>query len=426
MKSPTSGALKNCTWTMLQQNPDDFRADHLIDMMNLLGFKNYSQNFASCRRVGVTFQWELLDCFLSPHSCDAAQVARGIRNFLAAAVDAQVPVEITLDPVQFYYASNIWNWFDPEQPGYDPQNVDNVEWTGWDPHNATKIAWRNWGSQFRMPTPQPNLASPKLLNITSSALTVAIHAIRDWWNESNRTDSQRSLLVGVKLGEEVDVCANYYFYPKGNEYLEKESDDDPTYGPQWSEGLFGGLASMGYNMLSTLGIRTTGGPPTRDEITEGIRFYFSRMISACITAWPELAHNDLLVTHAGHVGDPYFLRWDAGMIAPAIPGFSFYPGNIFEGKGSNPFGQPGLHSALRNYHRTSLNRTSDMRYVIAETACFQCRNATDWVRYFELAFNETMNPYGKVRYMRYYNIGPFIDTPGAVEGLKRFILGVDN
>eukprot|EP00939_MAST-03C_sp_MAST-3C-sp1_P005100 g5100.t1 len=234
---------------MLQQDPNtSFVADHLRDMMQLLGFdRSTAQN--SSVRVGITFQWELLDCFLSPHECTPSQVAMGVRNFLDAAVSANVPVEITLDPVQFYYRSLLWNFFDPDLPGYDAKNVHNVEWTGWDPSNATEIAWRNWGSQFRLPTPQPNLASPAVLNATRRALEEVVSAIRLWWENPCRSSSERELLVGIKLGEEVDVAANFYFYENGNALRNESSHLDPTNGPDWSKGLFGGLMPMGYWIL---------------------------------------------------------------------------------------------------------------------------------------------------------------------------------
>jgi hypothetical protein len=34
---------------------------------------------------------------------------------------------------------DLWNWFDPNTPGYDPGNKDNVEWHGWaGPPNKTR------------------------------------------------------------------------------------------------------------------------------------------------------------------------------------------------------------------------------------------------------------------------------------------------
>ena len=181
MKGPTSPQLPNMTWRMLQQDPEtSFTEQHLREMIRLLG----ADNFTSEAVKVVTFQWELLDCFLSPHDCTPEQVAEGVTNFLSSAATTRIPVEITLDPAQFYYASGLWNWFDPHQPNYDPKNVQNVEWTGWDASSAMKIAWRNWGKQFRMPTPQPNWASPALLNATSSALHKVIGAIRKWWEKA--------------------------------------------------------------------------------------------------------------------------------------------------------------------------------------------------------------------------------------------------
>ena len=48
-----------------------------------------------------------------------------------------------------------------------------------------------------MPTPQPNLASPALLNRTGAALASAIGTIRRWYEAA--TPAARKLLVGVKL-----------------------------------------------------------------------------------------------------------------------------------------------------------------------------------------------------------------------------------
>jgi hypothetical protein len=421
MKAPTSGALPNRTWSMLQQNPSTaFTAQHLRDMMALVGQSSQAEN--AMIRVGVTFQWELLDCFLSPHDCTPEQVADGIGAFLRAAVAANVPVEITLDPVQFYYASNLWNWWDPGRPGFDPNNVDNVEWTGWDASSAMKIAWRDWGSQFRMPTPQPNLASPALLNATRGALAMAVGAIRAWY-EACTSDAQKNLLVGVKLGEEVDVGANFYYYKGGNALLNASASDDPTHGPDWSKGLFGGLPAVGYNMLRTLNIRASGGAPTRREITMGVQNYFARIIDACLQAWPALADNGLLVAHAGHVEDPLLIEWSAPMVKPAMPGYSFYfgPGDFAPGKPS-PVGQPGLRDALAAYHNVNqTKKKADMRYVVAESACFGCGTVEQWKGYFDAVFSETMNPYGKVAYLRYYNIEPFANSPGAVEALRQFV-----
>lgn len=375
-------------------------------------------------KLGVTFQWEMLDCFLSPHDCTSEQVADGVKSFLDAAVEEKIPVEITLDPIQFYFASNLWNWFDPDLPGYNKDNIRNVEWTNFSNSSATQIAWRNWGAQFRMPTPQPNLASPKLLNVTCEALAIAIQSIREWWEKS--TEDGRSLLVGLKLCEEADVGANYYYYKNGNTLRNGTSRSDPTHGPDWSLGLFGGLPALGYNMLQTLGIRSSGGPPTRKEITAGVRHYFKSIIDACVQAWPALQTNGLLVAHAGHVSDPLLIEWSAPMVQPAIPGYSFYFGpKDFPKVGMrSPVGQQGLKDALATYYNASED-WGKREYVAAECACFGCSSINEWKSFFDVVFRKSMNPYGRVKYLRYYNIEPFASLPGAVEGLHQFLANFD-
>src|SRR5262249_15597777 len=47
---------------------------------------------------------------------------------------------------------DLWNWFDPKQPGYNPENRRNVEWFGWDGPPA-RTRYLNWGETQRMPPP---------------------------------------------------------------------------------------------------------------------------------------------------------------------------------------------------------------------------------------------------------------------------------
>ena len=77
MKGPTSPQLPNMTWRMLQQDPEtSFTEQHLREMIRLLGADNFTSEAV---KVGVTFQWELLDCFLSPHDCTPEQVAEELQ-----------------------------------------------------------------------------------------------------------------------------------------------------------------------------------------------------------------------------------------------------------------------------------------------------------------------------------------------------------
>ena len=69
----------------------------------------------------------------------------------------ETPVLVQIDTEHWWEARpDLWNWWDPAKPGFDPANRENVEWTGWSADDALKIAWRNWGRQIRvLPPPEP-------------------------------------------------------------------------------------------------------------------------------------------------------------------------------------------------------------------------------------------------------------------------------
>ena len=160
-----------------------------------------------------------------------------------------------------------------------------------------------------MPTPQPNLASKKLLGKLQSVLKTVIGAIRAWYDA--QPAEVQELLVDIKLGEEVDVGANFYYYQDGNQIWRDSphnASSDPKHGPQWSKGLSGGLPPMGYNMLKTMGLRSSGGPPTRHEITLGVQHYFGALVSACRSVWPDLG----LAAGGGGGSQVRVTLWQAG------------------------------------------------------------------------------------------------------------------
>lgn len=409
MKSPTAATpVGGYRWN--QDNPGSFSPESVQAALAALNLTAEDATRSGAPiHVGFTFQFELLDCFLSPHTCNATTAAQAVRAFLnAAARDVGVPVAVTLDTYQFWYGSGLWNWFDPEQPGYDPSNTANVEWTGWTNDSATLISWRNWGSQFRMPTPQPNIASPALLNAVSSAVRAVVSVIRTWWEEQDA--ATRSRLVGVKICEELDVGANYYYYTDGNEFWRNGSkaSDDPKHGPDWSVGLSGGLPALGYNALQTLGIRTSGNAPTRGELSRAVQNYFRAAIDAAVEAWPLLTEQEMLVAHAGLVRDPLLLEWSSPMVAPALPAYSFYTG---PGKA---LGQPGLAEALDAYDPVQ------KRFVAGEFFCFACSTEDQWLEVLHSLFNTT--GFGRVRYGSVYNLDAFLAKgPSAVRALKSLL-----
>ena len=68
-----------------------------------------------------------------------------IRLVFATAVKNNMAVMLHFDfHVSWQNRPDLWNWFDPKKPGYNPANKQNVEWFGWDGPPA-KARYLNWG-----------------------------------------------------------------------------------------------------------------------------------------------------------------------------------------------------------------------------------------------------------------------------------------
>lgn len=153
-----------------------------------------------------------------------------MRAFLAASVITGIPVFLGIDGENWWDSSGLWNWFDTTAPGFDPANIENVEWTGWTPDTAIKISWRNWGRQIRV-KPQQNIHAPKLMALYKQKLSSVIMILVSWYVELS--SEQKILLAGIKVGWEASIGWNSYYYPDGNTFYDRwptNSSHDPITG----------------------------------------------------------------------------------------------------------------------------------------------------------------------------------------------------
>jgi len=187
-------------------------------------------------------------------------VAESLRRFLAAAQETDTPVIVQFDAENWWgHRSDLWNFWDPSRPGYDPRNRYNVEWTSWSPDDAVKICWRNWGRQIRV-LPQPNLMSPDYLAACREGLARLVPIVIDWYHALPA--DKKDLFVGIKVGHESSIGVNAWHYPEGNRLLNAPVSEDPTYGLDHSRRPSRGVAAIGYAAVKTAGIRVSG------ELTE--------------------------------------------------------------------------------------------------------------------------------------------------------------
>lgn len=81
------------------------------------------------------------------------QIPEYIRQAFATARENNMAVMLHFDfNVAWESRSDLWNWFDPNKPGYNPANKQNVEWYGWD-GPPSKVRYLNHGITKRMAPP---------------------------------------------------------------------------------------------------------------------------------------------------------------------------------------------------------------------------------------------------------------------------------
>lgn len=265
-------------------------------------------------------EWPLqtgVSYIFSPLRTKPETTVAALKTFLRAASETSTPVLVQIDLEHWWQARpDLWNWWDPNQPGYDPANRENVEWTGWSSQQAIKIAWRNWGQQIRV-LPPPNLASPKYLTACRQEIRRLVPIVMNW--HSTLPASKQYLLIGIKLGHETSIGINAFHYPSGNELLEKPAKEDPVKPLDTRDVLARGMAQIGYAALKTSGIRTHGQPTERDLCLVAQRY----LEMLCRQASEAGVPRDRLFAHGAGWRDGEMV-YDVPMNSFACPGWSFY------------------------------------------------------------------------------------------------------
>lgn len=267
-------------------------------------------------RLGVSWIFSVLNSPL-------AQQSRALRELLHASRETGVPVLIVLDGQNWWEnRPELWNWWDPDSPGYDPANVENVEWTGWDASSAVKIGWRNWGRQLRV-APAQNIMSPKVLQATLEPMKALLEIVEAW--RQALPPERAHLFGGVKLGWEASIGYNAFYYPDGNRFLEQWPADethDPVYGLDAVKGLSGGLAQIGHAAVKTAGIKSAG-TVTREDLGEVVRRYLEMLARTAADAG---LPREKVFVHGGGTLEPFerHIPFSAAFNEWSTPGWSIY------------------------------------------------------------------------------------------------------
>jgi hypothetical protein len=255
----------------------------------------------------------VFSCFRTPPETTIA----ALRTFLQTAEATSTPILVQIDTEHWWEARpDLWNWWDPHKPGFNPANRENVEWTDWSADSALKIAWRNWGQQIRV-LPPPNLASPRYVAACQEELRRLVPVILDW--HAQLPADKKHLLVGIKLGHETSIGVNAYHYPNGNELLTRPASADPSRRLNTDDVLARGVAQIGFAALKTSGLRSQG-IPTESELRDVAQRYLE---SLCQVAAEAGVPRHLLFTHGAGWKNAE-LMYDVPVNPFACPGWSFY------------------------------------------------------------------------------------------------------
>jgi len=316
-------------------------------------------------------------------------------EFLALAEQYDMPIVVQFDGEQWWDARpDLWNWWDPGRPGYDPQNRWNVEWSGWGPEHALKIAWRNWGTQMRV-LPPPNLMSPAYRKACHEEMHILVPLVLQWWRKLPA--GKKSLLIGIKLGWESSIGVNAFYYPNGNALLDRPESEDPREKLKAEQVPDRGVIAVGYASVMTAKLADTGAL-REDHLAEIVRRHLDDL---CALAAGLGVPREKLFTHVGGWKDEELL-YDAAVNRYSCPGWSFYK------YASDPTKDMGVKRALRK---------SDAPYWGAvEWMLMDSTDAVAWRNAIKCTLSDP-----QCRYMCIYNWSGIKDIPGAVDAIRRIV-----
>ncbi|MGE3684179.1 MAG: hypothetical protein AB7G93_20855 [Bdellovibrionales bacterium] len=205
-----------------------------------------------------------------------------------------------------HYMPDLWNWFDPSQAGYDPDNKNNVEWTDWS-GTPTKARYSLQEGETRQP-PVMCYNSPKILSEVSRITSKIIGpALMDGINDLKNV-CKEDLFAGITLSEELSLD-DYSVIDQLNPKLGEMMTQD------------GALKTrLGYCALTNLGYSQSNPPADYPAALARINQQYSaywgkQLVQAGLS-------KDKLYTHVAPAIDELYLRYTNAPIETAFNEYS--------------------------------------------------------------------------------------------------------
>jgi len=268
----------------------------VAEMLNTIGRKG-----SAARRLAfsdVIYSMEMTD----------AQIRSSLQQYFNTSESLDLPFLVHVDFEYFWKSRpDLWNWFDPAQPGYDPENKNNVEWSDW--NTPVKAHYLNWGSIVTL-APPICYESQEVREVMRQKAGVIAAEINAWRNKL-AASGRDYLFAGVDAGWETGI--------------------DSLEGLDWVPAA--DRKHLGYCALSRRGFSAANPPSDREyELSKAVRD-FAEFESRL------MADNGIprakIYTHIWAVDDytphPPSIQHEHAPLSAAVngysrPGVSIYPG----------------------------------------------------------------------------------------------------
>ncbi len=134
---------------------------------------------------------------------DESQIPRAIKMAFDIARQNNVAVHFAVDDhIVWEERPDLWNWYDPQAPGYNPENAGNVEWYDWE-GTANK---RRYFTPLGVPAKTPHMCynSPgvrkEITRIVSEVIGPALRGEIQKLKQENKAYLFAGLTVGAEAG----------------------------------------------------------------------------------------------------------------------------------------------------------------------------------------------------------------------------------
>ncbi|MGA2410736.1 MAG: hypothetical protein ABSG46_10160 [Candidatus Binataceae bacterium] len=133
---------------------------------------------------------------------DEAQTIQAIAEGFEIARRTNVAVHFNFDDhIRWDGRPDLWNWYDPAKPGYNPENKKNVEWYDWD-GTPNK---RRYLTPAGVPSQAPHMCynSPAILTQISRIVSLVIGPTFSKEIDELKQENRGYLFAGITVGAEL-------------------------------------------------------------------------------------------------------------------------------------------------------------------------------------------------------------------------------